>query len=46
MNDNNAVVRHDESRQCYVLAVDGEALGVASYEDDGDRRVFSHTEVD
>ena len=46
MNDNNAVVRHDESQQCYVLAVDGEALGVASYEDDGDRRVCSHTEVD
>ncbi|MCP9338911.1 GNAT family N-acetyltransferase [Stutzerimonas xanthomarina] len=45
MNDGNAVVRHDESQQCYVLDVGGEALGVARYEDEGDRRVFSHTEV-
>lgn len=46
MNDNNAVVRHDESQQRYVLEVSGKELGVASYQDDGERRVFTHTEVD
>jgi uncharacterized protein len=46
MSDNNAVVRHDESQQRYVLEVNGKELGVASYQDDGERRVFSHTEVD
>lgn len=46
MNDNNAVVRHDESQQRYVLEVDGKELGVARYQDESGRQVFTHTEVD
>jgi len=46
MNDDNAVVRHDESQQRYVLEVSDKELGMARYQDDGERRVFTHTEVD
>ncbi len=46
MNATNAIVRHDEQQQRYVLEVDGKELGVASYQQDGERQVFTHTEVD
>lgn len=46
MNATNATVRHDEQQQRYVLEVDGKELGVASYQRDGERQVFTHTEVD
>jgi len=46
MNNSNATVRHDESQQRYILEVEGKELGVASYQDDGERQVFTHTEVD
>jgi len=46
MNDTNANVRHDESQQRYVIEVEGKELGMAAYQDDGQRRIFSHTEVD
>ncbi|WP_407290840.1 GNAT family N-acetyltransferase [Stutzerimonas zhaodongensis] len=46
MNDTNANVRHDETEQRYVLEVGGEQLGMAGYQDDGQRRIFTHTEVD
>lgn len=46
MNATNATVRHDEQQQRYVLEVNGKQLGVASYQQDGERQVFTHTEVD
>ncbi|WP_217473950.1 GNAT family N-acetyltransferase [Stutzerimonas stutzeri] len=47
MSDNsNARVQHDEQANRYVLEVDGQALGLAEYQPDGSRRVFTHTEVD
>lgn len=46
MNDNNATVRHDENAHRYVLEIGGQALGFAGYQDDGQRQVFTHTEVD
>lgn len=46
MNDNNAKVRHDENAHRYVLEIGGLALGFAEYQDDGQRQVFTHTEVD
>lgn len=46
MNDTQATVRHDEAQQRYVLEIDGKALGVAVYQEDGARAVFTHTEVD
>lgn len=42
----DATVRHDESAHRYVLEMGGEALGFAEYRDDGERQVFTHTEVD
>lgn len=46
MNATNATVRHDEQQQRYVLEVNGKQLGVATYQQDGERQVFTHTEVD
>ena len=46
MNDNNAKVRHDENAHRYVLEIGGQPLGFAEYQDDGQRQVFTHTEVD
>lgn len=46
MNDTQATVRHDEAQQRYVLEIDGKTLGVAAYQDDGERAIFTHTEVD
>ncbi|GAB6387923.1 GNAT family N-acetyltransferase [Stutzerimonas marianensis] len=42
----NATVRHDGQQQRYVLEINGQALGIASYSDEGERRLFTHTEVD
>lgn len=46
MNQPDAQIRHDESRHCYVLEVNGRDLGLARYHDEGERRVFTHTEID
>ena len=46
MSENNANVRHDEDQQRYLLEIDGKALGFAEYQQDGDRQIFTHTEVD
>lgn len=46
MSDNNAKVRHDDGAHRYVLEVDGQDLGFAEYRDDGQRQIFTHTEVD
>lgn len=46
MKENNANVRHDEDQQRYLLEINGQALGFAEYQEDGDRQVFTHTEVD
>ena len=42
----NATVRHDDQANRYVLEVDGKALGFAEYQQEADRRIFTHTEVD
>ena len=41
-----ATVRHDSQQQRYVLEVNGQPLGLAAYRDEGERRLFTHTEVD
>ena len=46
MNVTDATVRHDEQQQRYVLEVNGKELGIARYQQDGERQVFTHTEVD
>lgn len=39
-------VRRDDAGSRYVLRVDGEEVGLAEFRRDGDRVVFTHTEVD
>ncbi|WP_434457379.1 N-acetyltransferase [Stutzerimonas urumqiensis] len=46
MTDQPATVRHDASQQRYELLVAGKPCGIAAYLEDGDRLVFTHTEVD
>ena len=46
MNNRDVTVRHDDDQQRYVLEIDGQPLGVAQYQEDGDRQIFTHTEVD
>lgn len=46
MSPQDVQVRHDASQQRYVLDVNGQALGFAQYQDDGERQVFTHTEID
>jgi len=46
MSHQDAQVRHDESQQRYVLEINGQALGFAQYHEEGDRQVFTHTEID
>ncbi|MBA1264641.1 GNAT family N-acetyltransferase [Stutzerimonas stutzeri] len=46
MSHQDAQVRHDESRQRYVLEINGQPLGFAQYQEEGDRQVFTHTEID
>ncbi|ANY05505.1 GNAT family N-acetyltransferase [Pseudonocardia sp. HH130630-07] len=40
------VVTHDPVRRRYEIALGGERVGLAAYTEDGDRRIFHHTEVD
>ncbi|MCD1640870.1 N-acetyltransferase [Pseudomonas stutzeri] len=46
MTDKQASVRHDAAQQCYELLVEGQPLGFAAYSEQGERMVFTHTEVD
>ncbi len=46
MSHQDTKVRHDEDQQRYVLEVNGQALGFAQYQEEGDRQVFTHTEID
>ncbi len=46
MTDKQASVRHDAAQQRYELLVEGQSLGFAAYSEQGDRMVFTHTEVD
>lgn len=46
MNQNNASVRHNRGQCRYELELEGAVRGSASYEEDGDRQVFTHTEID
>ncbi|WP_313478668.1 GNAT family N-acetyltransferase [Stutzerimonas kunmingensis] len=46
MSDRQATVRHDAAQQRYELLVDGQSLGAAEYSEQGERMVFTHTEVD
>lgn len=46
MSDRQASVRHDAAQQRYELLVDGQPLGFAEYNEQGERMVFTHTEVD
>ena len=40
------VVTHAPERSRYEIALDGQRVGVAAYVDDGERRIFHHTEID
>ena len=46
MTDKQASVRHDAAQQRYELLVEGQPLGFAAYSEQGERMVFTHTEVD
>ena len=45
MTDKQASVRHDAAQR-YELLVEGQPLGFAAYSEQGERMVFTHTEVD
>lgn len=45
MTDNTRVTQ-DAAAHRYVLEVDGQPLGFACYEEEGERLIFTHTEVD
>lgn len=46
MTQNNASVRHNRSQCRYELELDGSVCGNAEYVEDGDRQIFTHTEID
>lgn len=46
MSHQDAKVRHDEDQQRYVLEINGQDLGFAQYHEEGERQVFTHTEID
>ena len=46
MTQNSASVRHNSSQCRYELELEGSICGSASYVDDGDRQIFTHTEID
>ena len=46
MTEKQASVRHDAAQQRYELLVEGQPLGFAAYSEQGERMVFTHTEVD
>ena len=39
------VIERVDTRQRYVLSMDGERVGMCVYQDEGDVRVITHTEV-
>lgn len=39
-------ISHVPERQRFEIAVDGSRAGLAAYVEDGERRIFHHTEVD
>jgi len=41
----NTEVRNNTERSRYELVADGEVIGVAEYHDEGDVRVFPHTQI-
>ena len=46
MSHQGAKVRHEKDQQRYVLEIKGQTLGFAQYHEEGERQVFTHTEVD
>lgn len=46
MTQNSASVRHNSSQCRYELELEGSICGSATYVDDGDRQIFTHTEID
>ena len=47
MSDNEEpVVTHEPGQSRFEIALGGTRVGLAAYVDDGDRRIFHHTEVD
>lgn len=46
MNQNTASVRHNRNQCRYELELDGSVCGSAVYVADGDRQIFTHTEID
>ncbi|BBG03670.1 MULTISPECIES: GNAT family N-acetyltransferase [Pseudonocardia] len=47
MSDNqDTVVTDDPAQHRYSIALDGVRVGLAAYVDDGERRIFHHTEID
>ena len=46
MGDRQATVRHEAAQRRYELRVDGQSLGFAEYNEQGELMVFTHTEVD
>jgi predicted GNAT family acetyltransferase len=43
--DTTPVVHRVDDRHRYEIAVDGQRAGLTAYRDQGDRRVFFHTEI-
>jgi predicted GNAT family acetyltransferase len=39
-------IRHDEARHRYELVLADEVIGLSKYRENGEQRVFLHTEVD
>ncbi len=39
-------VKRDEEQQRYVLEIDRQPLGYAQYQEAGEHRIFTHTEID
>lgn len=46
MSHQDAKVRHDKDQQRYVLEINGQPLGFAQYQEEGERQIFIHTEID
>lgn len=46
MNHPEPCVKRDDEQQRYVLEIDRTPLGFAQYHESGERRVFTHTEID
>ncbi len=46
MSEENVEITRDATHNCYVLLVNGQSLGAAYYQEEDDRLIFTHTEVD